>query len=79
MADSGSVSTIDNTARTAVALPGGTALIAPDPPPAAPDLAIVILNYNTRDLLWACLDSLRRRSLRHDVHICVVETAAPPW
>jgi GT2 family glycosyltransferase len=76
MADSGSVSTIDNTARTAVALPGGTALIAPDPPPAAPDLAIVILNYNTRDLLWACLDSLRRRSLRHDVHICVVDNAS---
>jgi len=78
MADPVIASTIDNATKAAGSLPAGAPVAAPASPLAgsAPDLAVVILNYNTRDLLCACLHSLHRRSLRHDVRICVVDNAS---
>lgn len=46
------------------------------PPPGNLDLAIVILNYNTRDLLRACLRSVFASEGALRFHVCVVDNAS---
>ena len=45
-------------------------------PPSDPRLAVIIVNYNTREWLARCLRSLERQSIRDEIEIIVVDNAS---
>jgi N-acetylglucosaminyl-diphospho-decaprenol L-rhamnosyltransferase len=45
-------------------------------PASTPDLSVVIVNYNVRELLAACLDSVHRQQMTHTMDVWVVDNAS---
>ncbi len=54
----------------------GMNMVMTDAGPSGPDLSIVIVNWNTRELLARCIDAIRKQGAQIDYDVWVVDNAS---